>query len=210
MSCNNYWKAKIILEKNKHRWLKLNPDLPNCAGIYILTRVDETGMKFAYIGQAKHILDRLAQHLTQYQHIDLSLKKHGLYSQSKPYGWQVDYFICLENELDGYEREYVVKYANLGYQLRNKTAGGQDKGKIGIDEQKASKGYHDGLKQGYTNCLKDVRVYFDKYLSFSIKDNNSRKKNGEYKKIFLKKFDEFEALLKKGTEPDGTEQDLLG
>lgn len=205
MACNNYYRAKLILESNKKRWLKLNPNLPDSAGIYILTRVDEAGLKYAYIGQAKHILTRLAQHLTQYQHIDLSLKKHKLYSENNPYGWKVDYCMTLEMELDEYERKFIREYAEKGYQLRNKTAGGQDVGKLGIDEIRASKGYHDGLKQGYQNCLRDIRVYFDKYLSFEIKKNKeSLKKSGEFKEIFLKKFDEFGALLK-GGEPDGTE-----
>ena len=47
--------------------------------------MDEEGIKYAYIGQAKHILTRLAQHLTGYQHIDLSIRKHGLYSNRNFY-----------------------------------------------------------------------------------------------------------------------------
>lgn len=39
-----------------------------------MVRTDENGFRYAYIGQAVHILTRLAQHLVGYQHIDLSLK----------------------------------------------------------------------------------------------------------------------------------------
>lgn len=208
MACNNYYKAKLILESNKKRWLKINPNLPNRSGIYILTRTDENGLKYAYIGQAKHILERLAQHLSQYQHIDLSLKKHKLYDEIKnPYGWNADYFECLESELDAYEQEYIIRYANNGYQLRNKTSGGQGQGKVGIDDNKASKGYHDGLKQGYANCLKDIKEYFDKYLVYGTKTDpicyKKPKHKGEVatlKEIYIKKFEEFEELLKGGGE----------
>ena len=72
---NNFRQAKAIESKNKKRLLAINPKLNEQSGIYFLTRVDEDGFKYAYVGQAKHILTRLAQHLVGYQHIDLSLKK---------------------------------------------------------------------------------------------------------------------------------------
>lgn len=195
MSCNNYYRAKLKLESSKNRWLKVNPDLPNRSGIYILTRVDEQGFKYAYIGQAKHILERLAQHLMQYQHIDLSLKKHKLFNEIKnPYGWQVDYFECLEEELNKYEQEYILHYANLGYQLRNKTSGSQGQGKVGIDDNKASKGYYDGIAQGKKNAYGEIKEFFDKYLDYSIKPNLV-KKNGEFTEIAKRKFNEFKELL---------------
>ena len=177
---SNYWRAKMIIESHKKRWLKLDPNIPTRPGIYILTRVDENGLKYAYVGQTKAkggILERLAQHLTQYEHIDLSLKKHKLYDKdTNPYGWKVDYFECLESELNGYEQEYILKYANMGYQLRNKTTGSQGKGKVGINDEQSTKGYRDGLKQGYKNCLKDVKVYFEKYADdlFEEFDNQIR------------------------------------
>lgn len=193
---NNYWKAMMIQENNRKRWLKANPNLNEDSGIYILTRVDENGLKFAYIGQAKHILTRLAQHLAGYQHIDLSLKKHKLYNDKNPYGWKVDYFNCLENELNGYEQEYILKYANLGYQLRNKTSGSQGKGKVGISDEQTTKGYRDGLRQGYKNAIKDVKEYFDKYLMFDYKNTPDKYKKGwEIKEIYKRKYNEFKELL---------------
>ena len=85
----NYKQVKAIEASNKKRLLSVNPNLNEKSGIYFLTRVDENGIKYAYIGQAKHILTRLAQHLVGYQHIDLSLKKHGLYSSENKNGWKV-------------------------------------------------------------------------------------------------------------------------
>ena len=83
----NLRKAKAIEAKNKKRLLAIDPYLDEGSGIYFLVRKDENGIKYAYIGQAKHLLTRLAQHLSGYQHIDLSLKKHGLYSSENIYGY---------------------------------------------------------------------------------------------------------------------------
>lgn len=62
------------------------------------------------------------------------------------------------------EKEHILDMANKGYQLRNKTSGGQGKGKQGIAENKAPKGYHDGLHQGHLNARKEVADLFDKHL----------------------------------------------
>ena len=68
----NYRQIKAIEQKNKERILKVRPNVPNTSGIYIFFR-EENDIKYAYVGQAKHLLSRLAQHLSGYQHIDLSL-----------------------------------------------------------------------------------------------------------------------------------------
>ena len=147
-------RAKAIENENKKRLLKVNPKLDERSGIYFLTRVDENGFSYAYVGQARHILTRLAQHLVGYQHIDLSLKKHGLHSDKNPYGWKVNFMHFDEFELDEWEQHYIKVYANNGYQLRNKTAGSQGVGKSQIDDYKPSKGYRDGLAQGRKNLAK--------------------------------------------------------
>lgn len=203
----NRWKGLQMLEGARKRLLRLYPNLPDRTGIYILTRTDENGMRFGYIGQCRAkggILDRMAQHLIGYQHIDLSLRKHKFIGEAE-YGYDLDWFECLESELDAYEQEYILKYANMGYQLRNKNSGG-NKGKVGFEDNKPTKTYHDGLKQGYQNCIKDIKEYFDKYLDFAIKDNsevyrkpkNKAEKESKqplYKDIYLKKYNEFKDLL---------------
>lgn len=90
------------------------------------------------------------------------------------------------NELDEAEQHFIKTYANAGYQLRNKTAGGQGEGKFEIAETKAKKGYLDGLHKGYENARRDVAKLFDKNLSFGI--NGKPNKN---KEKALKKFQEF-------------------
>ena len=73
MDYNKFKQAKAIEAKNKKRLLEVNPYLNEGSGIYFLTRTDENGFKYAYVGQAVHILTRLAQHMVGYQHIDLSI-----------------------------------------------------------------------------------------------------------------------------------------
>ena len=81
----NIAKAKAIEKQNRERLLKINPKLNDGSGIYFLLRTDENGFRFAYLGQAKNITQRLCGHLAGYQqHIDRSLKAHGLYSEDNP------------------------------------------------------------------------------------------------------------------------------
>jgi hypothetical protein len=182
----NYRQLKAIEQKNKQRILAANNEVTDAPGIYILYR-EEDGIKYAYVGQAKHLLTRLAQHLSGYQHIDLSLKKHGLYSKENVNGYKIFIDHCHESDLDQMERSWIKTMACKGYQLRNKTIGGQGAGKRGLDDQKAPKGYHDGLKQGYKNAQKFVRNLFDKHLNYSKK---SDKPNKNQEKA-LEKFKEF-------------------
>lgn len=179
----NYRQIKAI--ENKQRILAVR-DTPETSGIYILTR-EENGFKYAYVGQAKHLLSRLAQHLSGYQHIDLSLKKHGLYSEENPCGWNIQWVSIPETLLDKYEQRLIKQYANNGYQMRNKTSGSQGVGKQGLDNQKAPKGYHDGLAQGYKNAQKYVANLFEKHLNYSKKSDKPNKNQDKA----LIKFKEF-------------------
>ena len=87
----NIAKVKAIELQNRKRLLAVNPKLDDESGIYFLTREDENGFRYAYIGQAVHIMQRLCSHLVGYQHIDLSLKSHNFYSADNPYGWKVNF-----------------------------------------------------------------------------------------------------------------------
>lgn len=185
----NLRKIKAIESQNKKKFLAVNKELNDKSGIYLLTRIDENGIKYAYIGQAKHILTRLANHMVGYQHIDLSLKSHKLYSDKNEYGCKVDFINCDESELDEKEQFYIKEYANNGYQLRNKTAGGQGNGKTKIAEFKQSKGYHDGLKQGYKNASKEMAHLFDLHLEVKIKGDRAIPTKNQQKA--LDKFNDF-------------------
>lgn len=186
---SNLRKAKAIEYENKKRLLKVNPNLDEKSGIYFLTRTDADGINYAYIGQAKHIITRLAQHLVGYQHIDLSLKKHGLYSADNIFGWKVGFIHFSQEKLDEMEQHYIKKYAQAGYQLRNKTSGSQGAGKKQIDEYRPQKGYYDGIKQGKKVLARELANIIDKHLKISLKEGK------ENNKVSMKAFDKFNDLL---------------
>lgn len=165
----NYRQIYAIEKANKERILQVCPGCPDRSGIYFLLR-EENGFRWAYIGQAKRLLSRLAGHLRGYQHIDLSLKKHGLYSEENPTGWRVHFLEFPETDLDQMEQRYIKAYANKGYQLRNHESGGHE-GKVALESRKSSRGYYDGLAQGHKNAQKMIAHLFDKHLVVSTKKN---------------------------------------
>lgn len=186
----NYRKVFAIkkdYEKKVHNYLGGNVE--NKSGIYVFKRKDENGIYYAYVGQAKKLISRIAEHLIRYeQHIDKSLKVHGLYDENKkPYGWEINYYYCDEEELDKCEKETITRYFLMGWQMYNKTTGSQGNDKSGIGENKLGKGYYDGIKQGYKNCLKEIKVLFEKYLDPTIK--------GKSNKIKERKLAEFKEML---------------
>lgn len=187
--------AKAIEKKNKDRLLMVDPYLNDESGIYFLTREDESGFRYAYIGQAVHILTRLAQHLVGYQHIDLSLKRHGLYDrEDNPYGWRVTSRRYNKADLDVQEQYWIKQYADRGYQLRNKTSGGQGEGKKQIAEYKSGRGYRDGLSQGRKNLAKELSHIAEKHLTIEVRAD----KRGN--KVSQKQYEKFMKLMAEGGE----------
>lgn len=185
MSYYNNKQRYAIDQKNKQRLLKLNPNLDNGSGIYILTR-EENGIKYGYVGQAVKILNRMISHLSGYQHIDLSLKKHGLYDAGKnPNGWKLGFLHYPEDQLDAMEQHWIREYANAGYQMRNKTTGSQGTGKAQMDDYKPAKGYRDGLEQGRKNLARELYHIIDKHLMVSIQPE---KKNNKVSQRMFRKF----------------------
>ncbi len=183
----NYRQIKAIEKKNKERVLQACPGMPDTPGIYFFTR-SEDGFRYAYIGQAKRLLTRVAQHFSGYQHIDLSIKKHGLYSEANPHGYKITFTEVPIDKLDEREQYFIKGYAQAGYQLRNATSGSQGKGKHSLDNQKAPKGYYDGLRQGYKNAQKEVAHLFEKHLTFaqkSPKPNKLQARAAEKFRLFL-------------------------
>lgn len=191
----DYKKIFAIKQKNREVIKKQCPNINDKSGIYILTRYDN-GFKYAYVGQAVKVWSRLSDHLNGYQHIDLSIKKHKFYSSDNPTGWKIAFFNCPTADLDRLEQEYIMKLANQGYQLRNKTSGSQGEGKQGFDTAKQPKTYTEGKVYGYKKALSEIAVLFDKYLNVSTKKDNA---------ICNRKLQEFIELIK-GEEENGREQ----
>lgn len=195
MNYQNIARAKAIEQENRKRLLKLNPKLNDKSGIYFLLREDENGFKFAYVGQAVHTLSRLASHLVGYeQHIDLSIRKHKLYSEDNPYGWRVEFLNFPESQLDEKEKYYIKLYADKGYQLRNVSIGGQggnrDSGSIG--ERKAPKGYLQGIQQGRKNLARELSNIAEKHLKIELREDKANNK------VSQKQYEKFMDLLKVG------------
>jgi hypothetical protein len=176
---SKFRQAIAIEKKNKEKFLNVNSELDDGSGIYILTKEDENGFRYAYIGQAIHILTRLAQHLVGYQHIDLSLKKHGLYSLENPYGWTVDSYSYPNDTLDSQEQYWIKKYADMGFQLRNKTSGSQGEGKAQIDDYRPAKGYREGILQGKKSLARELSSIAEKHLEIRLKSEKQGNKVSE-------------------------------
>ncbi len=181
----NYRQIMAIRKANEEKIRKLCPEATYESGIYVFWRVDENGFRFAYVGQAKNLLKRLAEHLTGYQHIDCSIKKHKLYDEENNiYGYRVDIVEeCGEEDLDDREQYWIKWYADHGYQLRNATTGSQGAGKTALGDGKSTKGYREGLSRGYENARKDVAKLFEKNLTYSINGKDGKLKQRAYDKF---------------------------
>jgi hypothetical protein len=193
MAYKNFKQIKAIETKNKKKLLEIYPWLTEESGIYVFTRMDERRIYYAYVGQAKHVLTRLAQHLTGYQHIDFSIKKHGFLDfHTNPTGWMVAVYKVKECELDEMERYFIEKFAHKGYQLLNKTAGGQGEGKVQIGEYRPAKGYRDGIAQGRKTMARELGHIIDKHLCVTLKPEKANNK------VSQNALDKFNELLKEG------------
>ena len=183
----NYRKIMALKAENEKRILKVCPDAKKESGIYCFYRINEQGFKFAYIGLAtKSVLTRLAEHLSGYnQHIDLSIRKYGLYDEEKnEYGYKIKVLCyCPEEECNEKEQYYIKQYADEGWQLRNVTGGSQGEGKFNLNEGKSPKGYREGLDKGYQNARRDVAKLFEKNLIYSINGKDGKLKQRAYEKF---------------------------
>lgn len=163
------------------------------SGIYFYTRTDENGISYFYIGQSVDCLERSISHLTGYQHIDLSIKKRGFYSENNPYGWKLNVMYYPKDKLDEMEQYWILEYTKRGYQCRyNKTAGGQGEGKEKINEFKPSKGYRDGIQQGKKVLARELSSIAEKHLKIEIRDDK------KHNKVSQKQYKKFMDLLKVG------------
>lgn len=190
----NYKQLYAIKKNNEKRILSVCPGMKNQSGIYFYTRTDENGISYFYIGQSVDCLERNVSHLSGYQHIDLSIKKRGFYSEENPYGWKLDFIHYPREKLDEMEQYWILEYTKKGYQCRyNKTAGGQGTGKEKINEFKPAKGYRDGLKQGRINLARELSHIAEKHLEIRLKPEKQGNKVSE------KQYEKFMALISENT-----------
>lgn len=182
--------AKAIEATNRKRLMKINPKLDDGSGIYFLTRTDENEISYFYIGQAVHIIQRMCSHLTGYQHIDLSIKKRGFYSEENPFGWKINFIHYPVEQLDKMEQYWILEYTKKGYQCRyNKTSGSQGEGKEKINEFRPAKGYRDGIQQGKITLARELKHIIDIHLNVSIRPEKANNK------VSIKALEKFNDLL---------------
>ena len=167
----NYRQIYARKSECEKRIKEVCPQCPNRPGIYAFYRTDpDTHIRFAYIGQARSLISRIAQHLQEYDHLALSLKKRGIYNKEKnPHGWMIRYIECSLEDLDEKETEFIKQWADAGFQLLNKTGGSQSDGKVVFDNKKPSRGYFDGVEQGEKNARRFIADLFAKHLTVSTK-----------------------------------------
>lgn len=190
---SNMRQIYAIKNKNIKRILDVCPDMEHKSGIYFYTRTDENGISYFYIGQSVDCLERNISHLSGYQHIDLSIKKRGFYSEKNPYGWKLNVMYYPKDKLDEMEQYWILEYTKRGYQCRyNKTAGGQGEGKEKINDFKPSRGYRDGIQQGKKVLARELSSIAEKHLIIRLKPEK------EHNKVSQKQYEKFMDLLKAG------------
>lgn len=202
-SNRNYQKIYAMKKSREDRIKKICPSIPYSPGIYAFYRKDETGIRRAYVGQAVSLCERCASHLAEYDHIALSLKKYGFYSEENPYGWKLQYKRCSKEELDEREIATIKAFADDGFQMYNVTAGGQGKGKKQICEYKQPKTYMQGVEQGKKVSSREIAHLFEKHLDYTTK-NNPPTKNQQ------KAVEKFEDFLNYHKEVDRIEREKYG
>ena len=189
MSKPNYRQIYAKKAARENRIKSICPNIPNTSGIYAFHRVDEAGIKRSYVGQALHLCERCASHLGEYDHIALSLKKHGFYSEDNPYGWQLAFKTCPKSDLDEREVATIKSFADDGFQMYNITAGSQSTGKLVTGQYKPPKTYRQGIQAGKLSLARELSSIAEKHLKIEIREE---KKNN---KVSQKQFEKFKELM---------------
>lgn len=185
----DYRKIYAMKAEREKRIKKICPNIPYTSGIYAFYRIDEADIRRAYCGQAVNLCERCASHLAEYDHIALSLKKHGFYSEDNPHGWKLTFRTCDKSELDEREVYSIKELADKGYQMYNVTAGSQSSGKKVTGQYKPSKTYREGVEYGKLTLARQLSSIAEKHLKIEIRDD----KKGN--KVSQKQFEKFNSLL---------------
>ena len=170
----NYKQIFAKKAEAEKRLRQICPKISHKSGIYFLLRRDSTG-KYGYIGKSEtSLLDRMCSHLIGYQqHIDISLKKRGFYSEINPNGWKLDVSYYPKSEVNLWERRWIERYREEGYILYNIESGGTN-GKTIIGERKSPKTYREGVTYGKKSLARELRHIIDTH-HFEIKPEKENK-----------------------------------
>lgn len=160
-------------------------------------RTDEANIRRAYCGQAVNLCERCASHLAEYDHIALSLKKHGFYSKDNPHGWKLAFKTCPKNELDEREVATIKSFADDGFQMYNVTAGSQSAGKQVTGQYKPPKTYRQGIEQGRKNLARELRHIINTHLTVTIRPEKQNNK------VSVKALEKFNNLINEDNYKEG-------
>ena len=182
MAFNNYQHYIVVKKQMQRKISKYYPDIKPMSGIYIFYR------PVAYIGKSSEkegILGRVASHCIQHeQHIDNSLHTRKLTCDGGQ--WRVKALCyCDSSKVDEMERKFIAEYQAKGYELYNIESGGTN-GKEDISKRAEMGGYRKGKAYAREKVIKEIAVYFEKYLDVKIKKDN---------KICNRKLQEFMELI---------------
>lgn len=179
MSKVNYKKIYAMKADRERKIKEICPNIPYSSGIYVFYRTDEADIRRAYCGQAVNLCERCASHLSEYDHIALSLKKHGFYSSENLHGWKLTFKTFPKNKLNEMEIATIKKMADDGFQMYNITAGSQSKGKLVTGYYKPPKTYREGIQQGRKSLAKELKHIVDKHLVIDLKPEKKGNKISE-------------------------------
>lgn len=193
MNKPNYKQIYAKKAERENRIKKICPDIPYSSGIYVFYRTDEAGIRRAYCGQAVNLCDRCASHLAEYDHIALSLKKHGFYKEDNPHGWKLQFKTCHKNELDEREVATIKQFADAGFQMYNVTAGSQGAGKKVTGDYKPPKTYRQGIQAGKKTLARELSQIISKHLTIRLKEEKRNNKTSQ------KQLEKFNSLLDENT-----------
>jgi hypothetical protein len=173
---NKKWGAKKYYTNQaqaEQLLLSVCPKADHRSGIYFYLREDTDG-KYGYIGKATDLINRNVAHIIGYQqHIDISIKKRGFYSKDNPSGWRLNVLYYPKEDLDRWERHWILLYRESNYTLYNVESGGTE-GKEIIGERKPPKTYRDGLAQGRKNLARELRHIIDTHLEIKLRKEDNK------------------------------------
>ena len=181
-------KKGIAIALKQFPWLK---EYDKVSGIYLWDRHNEEGKYCWYVGQAKNILRRTAQHIVDGQsHLDKSIKKHGLTNDTveKPNNWSVEVLrVCEIKDLDEFEKFYIGQWKkeypdSIMYNVES----GGTTGKTIIGERKQRRDVK-WKAEAKKKVLSDYHEYFD----LQPKENAYKQNTKELKAKPKQMHDEF-------------------
>lgn len=153
----NKLRQGIAIALKQFPWLR---EYDKTSGIYIWERYDEDEEYYWYIGKAKNLLHRTAQHIVGGQsHLDKSIKKHKFMSNNNSHGWTMRILnTCEIPMLDHMEQCEISRLLGHGKTYNIESGGTTGKTIIGEKKQRRDVKWKAEAKN---KVLADYREYFD-------------------------------------------------